>query len=197
MRGNAGAMGGEISDVVDMASVYQDGEVVELTHEEIGFAYRHSALKDDGGIVLSVSLVLKRGESLEGRRVMIEHLKYRSSTQPQGWASTGCIFKNVECRVENVQGQRNRKLLLNHVDEANEKVQQFFKVGKISAGWLVEQAGTKGARVGQAQVSERHGNFIVNLGAATAGDVLFLIEKCKHEVYTSFGIELEEEIQII
>ena len=55
----------------------------------------------------------------------------------------------------------------------------------------------KGVRVGNAQVSERHGNFIVNLGGATANDVIALIAQVKEKVYDRCGVEIEEEIQII
>ena len=86
---------------------------------------------------------------------------------------------------------------MEHFDVNDTKVQQFLSVGKISAGWLVEQAGMKGRKIGQAEVSERHGNFIVNLGGAKALDVKNLIDEIKEKVYSKFGIELEEEIQIL
>lgn len=69
-------------------------------------------------------------------------------------------------------------------------------VGK-SAGWLIEQVGLKGKRVGDAQISPQHANFIVNKGAATADDVVQLIKLIKREVKKKFGIELEEEICLI
>lgn len=64
------------------------------------------------------------------------------------------------------------------------------------AGRLIEQAGLKGARVGNAQISELHANFIVNLGQATAADVLELIRLAKQRVSERFGVELEEEVRI-
>lgn len=65
------------------------------------------------------------------------------------------------------------------------------------AGKLIEEAGLKGLRVGDAQISEKHANFIINLGAATTSDVLSLIETAKYEVKAKFGIELEREVHII
>lgn len=64
------------------------------------------------------------------------------------------------------------------------------------AGRLIEQVGLKGARVGDAQFSELHANFIVNLGHATAADVLELIARAKARVAERFGIALEEEVRI-
>lgn len=197
VRGNAGAMGKEMHDDVLKVLAYKDGEVFEMDNNECAFGYRTSIFKREGGIVLKVWLDLEQGENLEGRQKMLEFLKYRNTTQPQGYASTGCIFKNAELQQHISMGKDNKKKLLQHFPEADEKVQQFLKVGKISAGWLVEQAGLKGETKGGAQISERHGNFIINLGNATSSDVLYLIDLVKEKVYTSYGITLEEEIQIV
>lgn len=65
------------------------------------------------------------------------------------------------------------------------------------AGRLVEAVGGKGKQSGQAQISERHGNFIVNRGGATAADVLGLIEWAREAVMRSYGVELELEIRVV
>ncbi len=65
------------------------------------------------------------------------------------------------------------------------------------AGYLIEQAGAKGITLGGAQVSPRHGNFIVNTGGATAADILKLIEKVKNMVKEHFAVDLELEIKVI
>lgn len=65
------------------------------------------------------------------------------------------------------------------------------------AGKLIEEAGLKGLRVGDAQISEKHANFIINLGFAKTSDVLSLIETAKYEVKAKFGIDLEREVHII
>lgn len=65
------------------------------------------------------------------------------------------------------------------------------------AGRLIEAAGLKGTRVGQAMVSPVHGNFIVNCGGATADDVLRLIERVRQRVLAEFGIELQLEVELI
>lgn len=65
------------------------------------------------------------------------------------------------------------------------------------AGRLVDQAGLKGLRRGGAQISEKHGNFIVNLGGATATEVLWLIERARAEVMVKTGVALELEIQVV
>ena len=65
------------------------------------------------------------------------------------------------------------------------------------AGTMIEAAGLKGARIGQAQVSELHANFLVNLGGATAADVLALISLVQREVQAKTGILLEPELRAI
>jgi UDP-N-acetylmuramate dehydrogenase len=66
-----------------------------------------------------------------------------------------------------------------------------------SAGRLIEAAGIKGARVGDAQISEKHANYIINTGKASSDHVLRLIELAQERVAKEFGIELELEVQIL
>lgn len=187
VRGNAGAMGFEMKDSVLRVQAYRDGEVVMLTNEQCEFGYRSSIFKRKGSVVLQVTLQLEATQNKELIKHALEYLTYRNSTQPQGHASTGCIFQNPDAG-------KYRTQLIEHFDKYSEKVQSFLSLGKISAGWLIEQAGLKGEQVGNALISEQHGNFIVNLGGATAADVHRLIDKVKETVYTKFGITLEEEI---
>ncbi len=75
----------------------------------------------------------------------------------------------------------------------------FFKnTGQFpSAGWLIDQVGCKGMRVGGAQVSEKHANFIMNIGNATASDILELASQVHQKVQEKFNINLEPEVQIL
>ena len=65
------------------------------------------------------------------------------------------------------------------------------------AGRLIEEAGLKGARVGDVEISSRHGNFFLNKGKATAADIATLIARVRDQVQEKFGVELELEIQFI
>lgn len=65
------------------------------------------------------------------------------------------------------------------------------------AGRLIEAAGLKGKKIGRAQISERHGNFIINLGGANGEDVRQLMELARAEVRTRFGVELEHEVRLL
>ena len=73
----------------------------------------------------------------------------------------------------------------------------FKRNAGVGAGYYIDKCGLKGYRVGGAVVSEKHAGFILNLGNATAYDVLLLIEIIKDRVFREFGITLEEEIEII
>jgi UDP-N-acetylmuramate dehydrogenase len=64
------------------------------------------------------------------------------------------------------------------------------------AGRLIEAVGLKGLTHGRAQISERHANFIVNMGGATATDVAALIKEARSRVYAQFGVELELEVEL-
>lgn len=72
-----------------------------------------------------------------------------------------------------------------------------FKNGKIPSGKLIDDCGLKGVKIGGAQVSQKHANFIVNVGGASAKDYLALVALCKKEVFEKFGILLEEEFVAI
>ena len=73
----------------------------------------------------------------------------------------------------------------------------FKKIEGVGAGRLIDQAGLKGARIGGAEVSPKHANFIVNTGNATAADVLELIKHVQEEVKRKSGYTLETEITVI
>jgi UDP-N-acetylmuramate dehydrogenase len=67
----------------------------------------------------------------------------------------------------------------------------------IRSGELIDLAGLKGTRFGDAQVSEKHANFIVNLGNAKCKDVLNLIDFVQNKIYSLYGISLETEIKVV
>ncbi len=73
----------------------------------------------------------------------------------------------------------------------------FQKIEDVGAGRLIDQAGLKGSQIGQAQISPKHANYIVNLGGAQAADVLALIQLAQAEVKAKFGYVLKPEIRII
>ena len=67
----------------------------------------------------------------------------------------------------------------------------------MAAGYLIDKTGLKGTSHGGASISEKHANFIVNMGGATAADVFYLIKLAKEKVATKFNINLELEVKLI
>lgn len=162
---NAGAHGGEMSQVVAEAEVVwpEDGRVERLRPEEIGFGYRTSRLLGTSAVVTEVVFDLYPADRDELAARIKELLERRKATQPLGLPNAGSIFRNPPGDY---------------------------------AGRLIEAAGCKGWRVGDAQVSEKHANFIVNLGRATARDVIALALKVRDAVESRFGVRLEPEVRI-
>jgi UDP-N-acetylmuramate dehydrogenase len=183
VRGNAGCMGGEIKDSLKWVEVFKDGEVQRLTNAQCDFHYRDSLFKREGGVILRACFKLAPDTLKQGAKKMVEYLQYRTKTQPKA-ASSGCMFKNVALSAIPQDKQKNLP-------------EVFINKQQVPAGWLVQEVGGKGMRVGGAAVSEIHGNFIVNDNGATAGDILALAVQIKEKVAEKFGVELEEEVQII
>lgn len=194
VRGNAGCYGGEMKDSVASVDVLvlRNGELAEenWSAEKSDFSYRESAFKkiDPAPVVLAINFQLKKGEAEAGRRRQVEILGERRQKQPLENSSAGCIFKNVE-----LTGEENLTRLKKDVDIPPE----FLAKKRIPAGWLIEQVGLKGFAIGGARISDKHGNFTLNAGKATADEVVELISLIKTRVRAAYGIELMEEIQYL
>lgn len=98
----------------------------------------------------------------------------------------------MKIRHEYLQ-KRNQKQPLNYPNCGS----VFKNPAGLHAAKLIEDAGLKGLRVGDAQVSEKHGNFIVNIGKAKAIEVIQLINQVRKTVFDKFGIALEPEVKLI
>jgi UDP-N-acetylmuramate dehydrogenase len=143
----------------------------KLISEDCGFSYRHSIFKEHPEwIILGATLKLNLADPVQSRAKVIEYTKKRTASQDIGSKSAGCIFKN-------------------HIPAEGGTV--------IGAGFLIDKAGLKGRSVGGAKVSDKHANFIVNDGTATARDIKELIGVIKDEVRKIHGVMLEEEVRII
>lgn len=187
VRGDAGCFGGEMKDVVKEVLVLRDGKPVPLSSGELAFGYRDSSIKHSKDIILSVTMELVPGDAAALKTKMDEQIVKRKAAQPFYGGSAGCIFKNYEVN----DGEFNRLK-----QEADIPAEMLAKK-QIATGWLVEQMDLKGKQIGGAKISEEHGNFIVNLGDATADDVVQLISLVKMNARDRFGIQLEEEVEYL
>tara|TARA_B000000437_G_C11655457_1_gene309333 strand:+ start:29 stop:898 length:870 start_codon:yes stop_codon:yes gene_type:complete len=90
---NAGANGGEISDVLISVFFIKNGKEIEVKKEEIEFKYRTSSIKRNE-IITKAKFLLKKGDPDKARVQIKEYLNYRNNTQPVRWPSAGSVFKN-------------------------------------------------------------------------------------------------------
>lgn len=185
---NAGSRWGEIGDTVEFVEgvwakteidpqtqtqTHTAGDVVLLPKDQCGFAYRRSHLATLGGqgFLLTGARLQCRGRKIDEAPALAEKVRElearRKATQPKGRCA-GSIFKNPPA--------------------ASDGSPQF-------AGQLIERAGLKGLRVGGAEVSTLHANFIVNVGNATAKDVVDVATQVQQKVFERFGVMLEWEVK--
>ena len=195
---NAGAYGQEIgTHCTQVATLDANGNIREYSNNDCAFGYRRSAFQKAGAAhpagrafnediaqvetILSATFLLESaniaGESQEQTVVRLEAelaecMAKRKATQPLNMPNAGSTFKRLERGSADMPQQ-------------------------IAPGYYIEQAGLKGYRIGGAEVSTLHANFIVNAGGATAKDILNLSDYVKATVTEKFGVELQREIVML
>jgi UDP-N-acetylmuramate dehydrogenase len=187
VRGNAGAFGTEMSDLVEEIEVYDRLEKKFLSFDKLAssFSYRHSLFKEDERyLVWSARLQLKREKQMIIKKKMDESLAFRQARYPK-LPSAGSVFENLQ--PEAVRAA-NPEL---YERELRGKI---GREGRISAGLIIDMAGLKGKTMGGIKVSEEHANQIVNTGEGTAEEILMLISYIKQQVRDKYGLQLREEL---
>ncbi len=162
---NAGAYGGQMSDVVVETEAYdvKSQSIVEIKDAGHKFSYRHSVFAENPDfIVLSTTIKLAAGNPEEIFAKMNKNMTSRKEKQPLELPNAGSTFKRP--------------------------------ADNIFVGKLIEEAGLKGYSIGGAQISEKHAGFTVNKGGATSRNVLEVIEHTKSVIYDKYGVMLEQEI---
>ncbi len=165
---NAGAYGGEISQVITGAKALTgSGDTVHFDREGLKLGYRDSIFKsarNESYVCHSVSFCLKKGERDRIKAVMDDMNEKRRAKQPLEYPSAGSTFKRPEGHF---------------------------------AGKLIMEAGLAGYSIGGARVSEKHCGFIINAGGATATDIKNLMDHVAKKVYENSGIMLEREVCLL
>jgi len=196
LYGNAGAWGHSIGDYVKNITLLiidpkddipQRMQIVQYDHSWMNFGYRTSKLKKIKSktkpVILSVKLQLAQNQKEDIMRKLNHFKEERFKTQPMG-ISAGCIFKNpIPQELKNITGRGT--LCMPELPKERR------------AGFMLEKAGTKKMRVGDAEVSNIHANFIINKANAKASDIRTLIEEMREKVSQKYNITLEEEIEYI
>ncbi len=187
VRGNAGAFGGEIRDSLTLVrAITRSGELQTLQNHDCQFGYRDSLFKRNGAVILEATFQLQPGDRAELATEVDAHQQYRRERHPLEYPNAGSTFKNVPLD----------RIPPAFLAEWSHKVKQDpFPIMPVAV--LIAAAGLKGYRVGDAQVSEKHTNYIVNLGRATYTDVTAVINHVKSTIRDRYGIELEEEILVL
>lgn len=188
VRGNAGAFGTETKDAVETVEALDmtTGETRVFGAGECDFGYRESLFKRDSNwVVMKAVFRFERADGASIRQVMDETLEARNRKQRQDVKSAGSFFMNPVVSDESLLAEFERD------------VGVPARGGKVPAGWLIDRVEMRGMRVGGAVVSEQHSNYIVNVGGATAEDVVILMSTVKQRIRDTFGIELQSEVQMI
>ena len=169
VRGNAGAFGRAVGDVLTRVRLLEGTRLVDRQPSELGFAYRHSRLKENSHIVVETEFSLTPGNRAEMDRIMGQHAAQRARRQEKGLHTAGCFFKNPVLPDGT----------------------------KIAAGQLLESAGAKDISEGGAGVHAYHANYIVNKDGATAKEIIRVAREMKRRVQEANGITLEEEVMVV
>ena len=185
---NAGAYGQEIGTCCTQVTVLDsDGNIRDFSNADCAFGYRQSIFSlrhceagsrsNPSETILSATFQLPAA-SAQGKTVadieaeLAECMAKRKASQPLNMPNAGSTFKRLEHGTADMPQQ-------------------------IAPGYYIEQAGLKGYRIGGAEVSTVHANFIVNAGGATASDIKQLSEYVQQKVAEKFGIELHREIILL
>ncbi|MFQ5622485.1 MAG: UDP-N-acetylmuramate dehydrogenase [Paracoccaceae bacterium] len=173
IRMNAGCYGSYVSDVfVRATAVDRSGRAVTVKKDDMGFGYRHTRLPPDLVIVQAIfECPAAAPEAIEEKmRVALEK---RAASQPVKERTAGSTFRNPA---------------------GFSSTGRDDDVHDLKAWKVIDDAGMRGARLGGAQMSEMHPNFLVNTGTATAADLENLGELVRKRVFETCGITLEWEI---
>ena len=165
---NGGSMRKNIGDVVVSVEILDEcGNISVMPADKCEFSYRHSVFQHKNAIVLGAELSLAESSAEEVRNAMLAVLKERKGKFPLSLPNCGSVFSN---------------------DSA-----LYASYGP--PGMVIDRAGLKGLRVGNAQVSEVHANFIVNLGGASSSDVFALIRLVREKILEKTGFTLKCEVR--
>lgn len=188
IRGNAGAFGTEIGDVIVSVKVFiqETGMIKEYKQADCRFAYRTSVFKDNPNlIILSAEMRLAEGDRVALEKIIQETIVKREAKHPQDAKCAGSFFINPVVKDEKLREEFEKDTGMRVRDET------------LPAGWLIDFVGLRGKKIGGAMISDQHPNYLVNTGTATAEDVMMLASLVKTRVRDELGIRLRAEVQFV
>jgi UDP-N-acetylmuramate dehydrogenase len=161
---NAGAYGGDFSQVLERALVVTAAGSEWLSPEALGLTYRHSELRD-GQVVAQVELRLTPRPVEEIKTAIAQFQSQRKAAQPTNKRTFGSVFENPR--------------------------------HELTAGRMLEACGLRAHRIGGAQISPMHANFIENAGGARSSDAVALMTEARRRAHAEFGVELRHEVRFL
>lgn len=182
---NAGAYRSNISEFLTALEVVQDGRAEWVDPSWMEFKYRDSVLRCENprsAVIVRTRFKLPRRDAKKSYDEAREYQRQRIGKQPPS-ASAGSFFKNV------IDAQLAR--------EIEGLTEGMRKNSVVPAGFLIEQCGLKGFRIGGAMIGKKHANFLLNVSGASATELRSLAHFAKQRVREKFGVELEEEVMYI
>jgi UDP-N-acetylmuramate dehydrogenase len=153
------------------------GHIRWVEKADCNFSYDHSRFQQTKEVIVTVEFALQKGDKEKSMQLIREATEYRARTQPLGLPSSGCIFQNTP-----------------NTPELKQLFPQFADRTHVSGGFLIDQAGLKGERIGDVEVSDKHAAFMINKGHGTAAELKQLVARVKQGVRDKFGVELQEEV---
>ncbi len=173
VRMNAGCYGSYVADVLEeVRIVTRDGRIETFPASALHLRYRQSDLPA-GAVIVSATFRAAGGDPVALEAKMADQIAKRDASQPTKERSAGSTFRNPAGRSST-----------GRADDTHE----------LKAWKVIDDAGMRGARMGGAQMSTMHSNFLINAGGATAADLENLGEEVRKKVFQSSGITLEWEI---
>ena len=149
--------------------------------------------------LLSVSAIDQNG-NIKKYSIRDINFSYRNSDFPNNEILIDALFK---CKRGNKKIIENKKYRASKLRKENQPLKYrsagsiFKNPSNMAAGYLIDQAGLKGKKIGGAEISNKHANFILNIDNAKCNDVMKLIKIISNKIYTLYNIKLELEIKII
>jgi UDP-N-acetylmuramate dehydrogenase len=181
VRMNAGGAFGDIGSTVHKVHVMaENGQAYCRDRDDLVFGYRTTNII--APYILDVEFDMDETDPQEVARRVKEIFLYKKSTQPMAENSAGCAFKNPSVPVPGHESD--------DIDGPPPPTQ------RVSAGKLIDEAGLKGYRIGGAEVSHRHANFIFTHPGCTATDVLSLMDHIQQTVLDHSGTSLQREVVV-
>lgn len=164
---NAGAHGTCTSNILEKIVTFDTNtfELVSFVNSQLNFSYRHSGIDPNRYIVLEAKYRLNGTRSTSQIVDTMREYSHARNRTQPKGSSSGCIFRNPDPQAQ------------------------------LFAGKLIDEHGLKGTAIGNAAISEKHGNFIINSSGASSKDICTLIKKVQAEIWQAHGIWMKPEVQ--